>query len=51
MTKLHAKAISKPGSADTSDVQNTLDLFAFIRNLMGLLNTFLANSPKTQASS
>ena len=49
--RLHGRAITKPGCADSNDVQNTLDLFAFITNLLGMLNTYFANSFKTQASS
>jgi hypothetical protein len=49
--RLHSKAITKPQSADVNDVQDTLDLFAFINSLLELFDTFFANSPKTQTGS
>lgn len=49
--KRHGKCLTKPKSADTNDVQETLDLLTFITSILGLFDTFFANSPKTEANS
>ncbi len=48
--KLHTNTITKPRHANANDVQNTLNIFALIGNLLTQLNTFVGGI-KSQASS
>jgi hypothetical protein len=47
---LHAKALTKPRSADSNDVQDTLDKVALVGNMLSQINTFVAGI-KSQSSS
>jgi len=46
----HSKTITKPKRADSGDVEETLFKLAFVNNILEQVDSFLAESPKTQAS-